>query len=289
MTTMFSMTGFARAETQTPDYQLVWELKTVNHRYLETAFKLPEPLRGLEHALRDTVRSQVNRGKLDATLKLEGGQGSGSLSVNHGLLKSLINSAEEIARLAPNATPLSQSQLMSWPGVLTPSDNQLDELTQAALALFEVALKQLLDSRAEEGEKLGRLLLANLDAMAAQLEVLQPLIDDLPKLQQQRLQERLDALAVKVEDDRMAQEVALLAQKADVREELDRLTIHIEQARSMINAAGPHGRRLDFLTQELNREANTLGAKAICSELTNASVELKVIIEQIREQVQNIQ
>jgi uncharacterized protein (TIGR00255 family) len=286
---MFSMTGFARAETGTSDFQLIWEIKTVNHRYLETSFKLPESLKGVEPALRERARVLLGRGKLDAVLKLEGGYGGEAMTVNRSLLKNLIESAKDIALAAPDAAPITQGQLMAWPGVLIPSSTLLDDIAQATLTLFDDAMARLIDSRAEEGAKLHKLLLANLDAIAEQLQVLEPIANTLPQLQQRRLQERVDALETKVDEDRLAQEVALLAQKADVREELDRLSIHVDQARSLINADGPHGRRLDFLTQELNREANTLGAKAICSEVSNASIELKVIIEQIREQVQNIQ
>ncbi len=283
------MTGFARAETGTSDFQLIWEIKTVNHRYLETSFKLPESLKGVEPALRERARVLLGRGKLDAVLKLEGGYGGEAMTVNRSLLKNLIESAKDIALAAPDAAPITQGQLMAWPGVLIPSSTLLDDIAQATLTLFDDAMARLIDSRAEEGAKLHKLLLANLDAIAEQLQMLEPIANTLPQLQQRRLQERVDALETKVDEDRLAQEVALLAQKADVREELDRLSIHVDQARSLINADGPHGRRLDFLTQELNREANTLGAKAICSEVSNASIELKVIIEQIREQVQNIQ
>lgn len=283
------MTGFARAETGTSDFQLIWEIKTVNHRYLETSFKLPESLKGVEPALRERARVLLGRGKLDAVLKLEGGYGGEAMTVNRSLLKNLIESAKDIALAAPAAAPITQGQLMAWPGVLIPSNTLLDDIAQATLTLFDDAMARLIDSRAEEGAKLHKLLLANLDAIAEQLQMLEPIANTLPQLQQRRLQERVDALETKVDEDRLAQEVALLAQKADVREELDRLSIHVDQARSLINADGPHGRRLDFLTQELNREANTLGAKAICSEVSNASIELKVIIEQIREQVQNIQ
>ena len=289
MSSIFSMTGFARAETRTSDFQLIWEIKTVNHRYLETTFKLPESLRGVEHALRERVRDRLGRGKLDAVLKLEGGQNAGPLTVNRSLLQSLIDSAQDIADLAPGAAPITQGQLMAWPGVMVPSDTLLDDITQATLRLFDEGLERLIESRAAEGKRLHQILLGNLDAIGQQLSTLEPIANSLPQLQQQRLQERVAALETKIDDERMAQEVALLAQKADVREELDRLSIHIDQARSLIHSCGPHGRRLDFLTQELNREANTLGAKAICSEISNASIELKVIVEQIREQVQNIQ
>ncbi len=286
---MFSMTGFARAETKTSEHHLIWEVRTVNHRYLETTFKLPETLRSIEQALREQAKGLLARGKLDGSLKILGDPTSGQMTLNQPLLNSLINHANDLAQLAPTASPLTQSQLLSWPGMLIPADSQVDQISQAALTLFAEALQKLADNRAEEGAKLKQVLLTHLDAISQQVSDLAPMAADLPQLQQQRLQERVDGLKTEVDADRLAQEVALLAQKADVQEELDRLQIHVAQARTFIQSDGPHGRRLDFLTQELNREANTLGAKAINNELSTASIELKVIIEQIREQVQNIQ
>jgi uncharacterized protein (TIGR00255 family) len=165
----------------------------------------------------------------------------------------------------------------------------LTHLETTAIELFDEALQQLLAARGEEGSGLHDIIASALTSIGEQVAALEPIAAELPALQQRKLQQRVDELATKIDADRMAQEIVLLAQKADVREELDRLKIHVEQGMQLISGPGPHGRRLDFLTQELNREANTLGAKAICSETSSASIELKIIVEQIREQVQNIE
>lgn len=286
---MYSMTGFARAEHKATDYHLVWELKSVNHRYLETAFRLPESLRGVERSLRDRARSVLARGKLDAGLKLDLLPSAGTLSIDNSLLDTLLQSAEQIGAKVPAAAPLTQHQLLSWPGVLSASDTVLTDLETDAIELFDEALQQLLAARRAEGSGLRDIVTSALTSIGAQIAALEPVAAELPALQRRKLQQRVDELASKIDADRMAQEVVLLAQKADVREEIDRLKIHVAQGLQLISGDGPHGRRLDFLTQELNREANTLGAKAICSETSNASIELKVIVEQIREQVQNIE
>ena len=289
MSNVFSMTGFATVEHKSPEFLLVWELRTVNQRFLETTFRLPEALRSIEQSLRDSARQALTRGKLDASLKLESQVTDGTLAVNESLLQAVLTSAQVIAQKAPQATPLSQNELLAWPGVLSQSGAAINDLAQAATALFEQGLEQLIAARAEEGSKLQSIVRRALQEVSAQLEQLEPLAQSLPALQRQKLQERIDELTTKIEPERLAQEVVLLAQKADIREELDRLRIHVTQSLELINGQGPHGRRLDFLTQELNREANTLGAKSVCAETSAASIELKVIIEQIREQVQNME
>ena len=289
MSNVFSMTGFATVEHKSPEFLLVWELRTVNQRFLETTFRLPEALRSIEQSLRDSARQALTRGKLDASLKLESQVTDGTSAVNESLLEAVLTSAQVIAHKAPQATPLSQNELLAWPGVLSQSGAAINDLAQAATALFEQGLEQLIAARAEEGSKLQSIVRRALQEVSAQLEQLEPLAQSLPALQRQKLQERIDELTTKIEPERLAQEVVLLAQKADIREELDRLRIHVTQSLELINGQGPHGRRLDFLTQELNREANTLGAKSVCAETSAASIELKVIIEQIREQVQNME
>ncbi len=289
MSNVFSMTGFATVEHKSPEFLLVWELRTVNQRFLETTFRLPEALRSIEQSLRDSARQALTSGKLDASLKLESQVTDGTLAVNESLLEAVLTSAQVIAQKAPQATPLSQNELLAWPGVLSQSGAAINDLAQAATALFEQGLEQLIAARAEEGSKLQSIVRRALQEVSAQLEQLEPLAQSLPALQRQKLQERIDELTTKIEPERLAQEVVLLAQKADIREELDRLRIHVTQSLELINGQGPHGRRLDFLTQELNREANTLGAKSVCAETSAASIELKVIIEQIREQVQNME
>ena len=289
MSNVYSMTGFAAVQHKSPEFLLVWELRTVNQRFLETSFRLPEALRGIEQSLRDSARQVLTRGKLDASLKLESRVANHTLAVNEPLLEAVLASAQVLAQRAPQATPLSQNELLAWPGVLSQTDTGRNDLAEGAITLFAQGLDQLIAARADEGSRLKSIVRCALQDVSAQLQQLESLAQSLPAMQRQKLQDRVDELTTKIEPERLAQEAVLLAQKADIREELDRLRIHVTQSLDVINGQGPHGRRLDFLTQELNREANTLGAKSVCAETSAASIELKVIIEQIREQVQNME
>ncbi|MEM7077332.1 MAG: YicC/YloC family endoribonuclease [Pseudomonadota bacterium] len=286
---MHSMTAFARVAIDAHDRHLVWELKSVNHRYLETQFRLPDALRSIEHSLRELARKHLKRGKVDCILKLERTGRHSDMSINREVLLQVMAALEQVKRDAPDIGGVSPLDLMRWPGVLdeTPTDDE--QLTTTACELFETALSELLEARAREGEALHSAITSRLDQIDATVLQLRGVSDDLVRKQNDKLQQRLRDLEVNVDPARLEQEVALLAQKVDVAEEIDRLGIHVEEARSHINGAGPHGRRLDFLTQELNREANTLGAKSVLPETSQRAVDLKVIIEQIREQVQNIE
>ena len=283
------MTAFARAAIDANDRHLVWELKSVNHRFLETQFRLPDALRSIEHPLREIARKHLKRGKLDCTLRIERASDGSGISINRAVLLQLLAAVEQVRRDAPEIGAVSPMELMRWPGVLddTPTDDTL--LEQTATELFEHALSDLIEARQREGTQLQQTICDRLDNIDRLLKELKPLTSHLAQQQKARLEQRIADLQITLEPGRLEQEVALLAQRADVAEELDRLTIHVEEARSNIQATGPHGRRLDFLTQELNREANTLGAKSVIPETSQRAVDLKVIIEQIREQVQNIE
>jgi uncharacterized protein (TIGR00255 family) len=283
------MTAFARAAVDAHERHLVWELKTVNHRFLETQFRLPDALRSIEHPLRETARKHLKRGKLDCTLKIERQGGGAGISINRDVLLQLMAAIEQVRRDAPEIGGVSPTDLLRWPGVLddTPTDDS--QLVQTATELFEQALSDLINARRREGEQLQQAIADRLNQIDALIRQLKPLTADLAAQQKDRLSQRIAELQVNVDPARLEQEVAMLAQKVDVAEELDRLTIHVEEARTHVNGHGPHGRRLDFLTQELNREANTLGAKSVIPETSQRAVDLKVIIEQIREQVQNIE
>ncbi len=286
---MYSMTAFARAAADANDLHLVWELKTVNHRYLETSFRIPEAIRSLEHPLRDLARKHLKRGKLDCTLKIEKIGSDAAISINRNVLLQLMAGLEQVRRDAPEIGGVSPMELLRWPGVLddTPTDNE--SLMTSAQTLFEQALTELIESRRREGDALFQAVIERLDHIDLIIRELEPLTRDLAAQQKSRLEQRISELSVNLDPTRLEQEVALLAQKADVTEELDRLAIHVEEARSHVTGNGPHGRRLDFLTQELNREANTLGAKSVIPQTSQRAVDLKVVIEQIREQVQNIE
>lgn len=286
---MYSMTAFARTSTDAHGRHLVWELKSVNHRFLETNFRMPEALRFLEHPLRETLRKHLKRGKVDCTLRVETVDNDAAITINRSVLLQVLAAVEQVRRDAPEIGGVSPIDLMRWPGVLddTPADDEM--LAETATELFEQALTELIQARAREGGMLKQALAERLDHIDALIKQLKPITSHLANEQKARLQQRIADLQVNLDPMRLEQEVALLAQRADVAEELDRLTIHIEEARSNIQGGGPHGRRLDFLTQELNREANTLGAKAVIPEQSQRAVDLKVIIEQIREQVQNVE
>ena len=286
---MYSMTAFARAATDAHGRHLVWEIRSVNHRFLETQFRLPDALRSIEHPLRDLARKHLKRGKVDCTLRLEHLAGDSGISLNRAVLLQVLAAVEQVRRDAPEIGAVSPMELMRWPGVLddTPTDDEL--LEETAKELFEEALTDLLGGRHREGAQLQQTLCDRFDQIDDLLKELKPLTTHLAHQQKAKLEQRIADLQVTLDPGRLEQEVALLAQRADVAEELDRLAIHVEEARSNIAGSGPHGRRLDFLTQELNREANTLGAKSVIPETSQRAVDLKVIIEQIREQVQNVE
>jgi len=289
MNQMYSMTAFARSEREVEQHHLVWELKSVNHRYLETAFRMPDSLRDLEQKVRDKARKQLSRGKVDCSLRVESTAGSKSLQLNQEKVHELLKAFNALKTLAPNTAALNAIDILNWPGVMQSSSIQDADLDSDVLELFDEALGAFVEARSREGERLKIILEQQLGLIGGHVDAIRPLADNLAQQQRQRLLARVAELEVSVDDDRLEQEVALLAQRADVREELDRLVVHVEEAKELIGGAGPHGRRLDFLTQELNREANTLGAKSIKTESSQTSVNLKVIIEQIREQVQNIE
>ncbi|HEY5644593.1 MAG TPA: YicC/YloC family endoribonuclease [Pseudomonadales bacterium] len=284
------MTAFARAQNQSGGFVLTWEIRSVNHRFLETQFRLPDQLRAVEYPLRDTLRNHLRRGKLDCTLRMERQAAESTIELNRPLLLKVLAMIEQIRRDSPEIGAPNPMDLLRWPGVIGEDAGFDDEaLSVDAMDLFEEALAELMAYRQREGQQLAEAIGSRLDEIDKVVADVKGRTASIGHQIQARLQSRLNDLKVQVDPDRLEQEVALLAQRADVAEELDRLGIHVEEARSILRGPGPHGRRLDFLTQELNREANTLGAKATMIESAQRSVDLKVIIEQIREQVQNIE
>lgn len=285
-----SMTAFARGQAHLTDLVLNWELRSVNHRFLEVQFRLPEALRALEHPLRETVRRHLTRGKVDCILRVDRPGTSGGLQLNRPLLLQILAVLEQIRRDAPELAPPSPMDLMRWPGLLgqeVPLDGT--ELEDPVVDLFEAALTELIAHRSREGSQLREAIDQRLDEIDRLIEQIRRHTVTVAAELQARLLQRIAELRTNLEPARLEQEVALLAQRADVAEELDRLRIHVEEARANLRGPGPHGRRLDFLTQELNREANTLGSKSILAQVAQRAVDLKVAIEQIREQVQNVE
>ena len=285
-----SMTGFARREDSTDDGLLVWELRSVNHRFSEVSPRLPEELRSLEPLVRERIGKRIKRGKLDATLRFKPvPQVDQPLEIDHELATRLSRASREIDGLLYNAAPVDSFDVLRWPGVLVAPAQDFARIGEAALALLDATLGELMNNREREGEQLKRVIEQRCAAMETQVVKVRQRLPEVLQAVRERLQARLSELAGELDNDRVEQEIALLANKADVDEELDRLDTHIAEVRRVLAQDEPVGRRLDFLMQELNREANTLGSKSVDAELTQASVELKVLIEQMREQVQNIE
>ncbi|HEY5789621.1 MAG TPA: YicC/YloC family endoribonuclease [Gammaproteobacteria bacterium] len=285
-----SMTSFARCEQRLEAGTLCWELRSVNHRYLEVSPRLPEEFRPLEGALRELAARRLGRGKLECQLRfLPAAAGAQELVVDQALAGRVVAAAEAIAALIAQPAAIDPLDVLGWPGVRVMPEVDLQPVLEAAQALFGRALDELQETRAREGQRLAQLLVERCDAMAAiAVEVRARLPEVLERLRQ-RLADRLAELRAELNQERLEQEMALLANKLDVAEELDRLDAHLAEVRAVLRRKEPVGRRLDFLMQELHREANTLGSKSADVSTTRASVDLKVLIEQMREQVQNIE
>lgn len=284
-----SMTAFARVDIPLASGSLQWEIRSVNHRYLEVQFRLPDAFRELEFPLRDQVRSKLKRGKVDATLRVAATATSAHLEINRPTLLHLLATLEQLRRDAPEAAHPDPLELLRWPGVLVESVHDAEAVRAAVVTGFQRALDVLDAHRTREGAMLANLIGAKLGEILQIVGDLRRIVAGLAHTQRSRLKARIEELSISVDSDRLEQEVAILMQRADVAEELDRLEIHIVEARKNLAQPGPHGRHLDFLLQELNREANTLASKSMLAETAQRAVDLKVIIEQIREQAQNIE
>ena len=284
-----SMTAFARVEQNGAYGTLSWELRSVNHRYLEPHLRLPDTLREVEGTVREALRNGLSRGKVECTLKLTESASEQSLHVNQERTQQLIQAAEQISQLIAQPAALNPLEVLAWPGVLSTQTMDSQAINSAAIELFRSALTQLKESRGREGADLARLISERLEAIQNEVVVLRELVPQMLELQRQKILTRCQEMQVELDPQRLEQELVLVAQKSDVAEELDRLATHITEVSRVLKAGGAIGRRLDFLMQELNREANTLGSKAIDTRSTQAAVNIKVLIEQMREQVQNIE
>ncbi len=284
-----SMTAFARQEVQQSWGSLTWEVRSVNHRYLEPHLRLPESLRELEGPLREQLRKNLSRGKVECTLRFVPEAQSQTLTVNQDFAGELVTAAQQVADIIPNAQSLDPLEVLRWPGVLQDTRLDMDAVKKAGLELFGKALAELIESRGREGAELANLIDQRLDAITNIVTDVRAKLPGILTAQRENLQARLDELQAELDPTRLEQEMVILAQKADVDEEMDRLNTHVQEVKRVLKQKGPIGRRLDFLMQELNREANTLSSKSIVSDTTQSAVELKVLIEQMREQIQNIE
>lgn len=284
-----SMTAFARQEYNGPYGTLTWEIRSVNHRYLEPHLRLPENLRGLESSVRDTLRKQLSRGKVECSLKLAETGSQEATGINYERAQQVITMAEQLANMLQQPAPLNPLELLQYPGVISSPEIDTDSLQADALRLFSVTLEQLKANRAREGSELARLIEERLAGIEQEIRTLGEAIPGMLEQQRQKILDRCSEISLAIDPQRLEQELVLLAQRSDVAEELDRLQTHLREVRHILNSGNAVGRRLDFLMQELNREANTLGSKAIDVRTTQASVNIKVLIEQMREQIQNIE
>lgn len=285
-----SMTAFARQEESTQWGAIIWEIRSVNHRYLETHFRLPENLRDLEPKLRESLRKELSRGKIEISLNFRPDvEQTQNCCVNIDLVQQLGQALQQVSNALGDAEKPNALELLKWPGVLQTAEVDYPEVKCIALTLFQQALQQLKAMRQQEGSSLQTIIQQRLDRIA---EITTEMRQHLPAImaqQKQKLQTRIDDAKAELDPGRLEQEVVLLLQKADVDEELDRLQTHVAEVTRTLNQKSAVGRRLDFLMQELNREANTLSSKAVDTDITQIAVELKVLIEQMREQIQNIE
>ncbi|TDY04062.1 YicC/YloC family endoribonuclease [Thiohalophilus thiocyanatoxydans] len=284
-----SMTAFTRQQQTGESGEFSLEIRSVNHRYLDLNLRLPDELRGFEPLIREQVAQRVARGKLDITLRFEPPIAGETLDVDYDLVEKLASTSHAIDKYIYNPAPVNALDLMRWPGVIRSQNVDSDQLQQRLGGLLDAALDDLQAMRGREGDKLREALLQRCDAIEAIVTPLEQALPTIRQAWQDKLRARLAALSRELDEERLEQELVLLAQKADVDEELDRLRMHLGEIREVLDADQPVGRRLDFLMQELHREANTLGSKSVDKRMTRASVDLKVLIEQMREQVQNIE
>ena len=285
-----SMTAFARVAVETAEAELTWELRSVNHRYLEAFVRLPDELRAMEPLVRERVNARLGRGKLECVLRCRWApQLATALELDQDRLKAVLDACRLVEKRSAEATSPGVIDLLRWPGVVRDPEPDTGPMQQQALELLDQALDELIATREREGETIKALLGARLQGIEEQVQKARQRLPEVQAKIRDKLEARLAELQARVDSDRLEQELVFLAQKMDVDEELDRLDTHVVEVRRVLERDEPVGRRLDFLMQEFNREANTLGSKSADSETTAVSVELKVLIEQMREQVQNVE
>lgn len=284
------MTAFARESASGNQGELTWELRSVNHRYLEPFVRLPEDLRGLEPLVRERLNARLDRGKLDCSLRYVPVQGTrGALRVNRPYLTEILAAAAEVAEIAGREAQPAPFELLRWPGVLKEEQPDLASVMEQALALLDKALTSLVATREREGARLAEAIRERCGKVAVCAARVAERMPQVLAEVRGRIRDRLEEVRAELDPNRLEQEIALLAQRLDVDEEMDRIRAHLDEVRSVLDGGGPVGRRLDFLMQEINREVNTLGSKGSDLAVTRDVVEMKVLVEQMREQVQNIE
>ncbi|MBL4780612.1 MAG: YicC family protein [Porticoccaceae bacterium] len=284
-----SMTAFASASVKYPWGTLTWELRSINQRFLEATFRLPETLRHLEIDYREKLRRLIQRGKVDGSLRIEFAQGHNS-AINLENARQYLAACQEIQQLMPDSTaPLSPSDVLRVPGIMREDNIDSEALQAATLEVYDSALQKLFEARSREGERLAAFITERLEKISLEVANIRAVLPQIMAQQQQKLRDKLAQISAQLDQGRLEQELLYLANKGDADEELDRLETHLKEFYRALNSTAPVGRRLDFLLQEFNREANTLSSKSQAATTTHSAVELKVLIEQIREQVQNLE
>ncbi|MBD8513294.1 YicC family protein [Photobacterium sp. WH77] len=284
-----SMTAYARREVKGDWGSAVWEIRSVNQRYLETYLRLPEQFRSLEPVLRERFRQRLARGKVECSLRFEANPASSSeLRINEQLAKQVIKAASWVKEAAGEGN-IGPFQVLNWPGVMETPEQDMDTINQELLTAFDGAVDDFLAARASEGANMKDLIDQRLAAISEEAGKVRALMPEVMQWQRDRILNRLEEAKVELDANRIEQELIMLAQKSDVAEELDRLDSHVKETHKILKKGGACGRRLDFMMQEFNRESNTLASKSINTEITASAVELKVLIEQMREQIQNIE
>lgn len=284
-----SMTGYARHEMKAEWGTATWEMRSVNQRFLETYFRMPEQFRSMENMLREKLRKKLQRGKVECNLRVNIEQSAESgLQLNEDLARSVISSANWVANQSASSN-INPIDVLRWPGVVAQDEADMDAIQNDVFAAFEATLAEFINNRESEGKALERLIEERLEGVSDQVVIVRKRMPEVLEWQRERLLNRLAEAQVELDPQRLEAEMVMLAQKTDVAEELDRLDTHVIETRKILRKGGACGRRLDFMMQEFNREANTLGSKSINTDITAAAVELKVLIEQMREQIQNIE
>jgi len=286
---ILSMTGYATASAELDSGSVSLELRAVNHRYLDIQLRMPDELRGFEGVLRETITAQLQRGKVECRINYAARSAQSGAALNRGLLLQLAAWEKEVQSVLPDARGLGVADVLRWSGVLEMPTASADELRATLLDLMQTVLLEFSASRAREGEKLKDFLLQRVDKIEALRNAVMPHVPAAIAAYEQKIIARLREAMQSTDEDRIRQEIALFAGKIDVDEELSRLSSHLTEMRRILAHGGAVGKRLDFLMQELNREANTLGSKSVDAEVSRSAMEMKILIEQMREQIQNLE
>lgn len=284
-----SMTAFAQCHLQYESGTLTAELRALNSRFFELNLRLPETLRQLEPHIRELLRNTLSRGKIDLNLRFETGEGMNALEINQPLVHTLLETCQSLSKHIQSPVNINMMDILRWPGAVITSEKNQKKLEECAMRLMNQLLEKFQQDRQREGAALAQLMLARLEKIATHVAQIKPQAAQIMQTQREKFLEKLNQLQIAFDSNRLEQELVFWAQKSDIAEELDRLQTHIDEIETSLKKGGAVGRRLDFLVQELHREANTITAKALISDITYHAVEMKVLIEQIREQVQNLE